>query len=586
MGRLSQATPVSTATRGPTLLRALAPLQRKCAACDRDEDVTLQRKRVARAARDPGSIPRTVREVVETQAGSPLDPETRDFFEPRLSWDFSRVRVHAGERAAEAARAVNARAFTMGSHVVFGQGEFAPGTSAGRKLLAHELVHVVQQGSGSPIPSGVSRVDDAPEREAEQVSEKLVGSGTSMRGSGVSAPGPFAQGPASNAPTNAVQRAVVCDEDGCRDEEMGRSVDPTAEGLTAGSVSRPRTPVTATAPSPARRPVPSARPRASGALPLVPTPQVSSRVQPPVRSVGALQLGASATFMVTPGFLQGAPGYTPPAGLLAQQQLASGAATGTELAEGTALGTELAEGTALGTELAEGTLVTAEVVEGGLTTAQALAGAAATLTEAEILAAPAEATNPIGWIIGGVVVVTIGVLIVGAWALSRSAPTATQPQPQPQPRPRPVQAPVETSDRRRRDRRRQTEQLDTSLHPELEERRREDPCGFDYPSMPKCEDLPASFRHDNFEDALQEAIRDLGPDAQGRTFSSRGVEPSTQHDYGRHQTWWSDDRHIKVSVGCTTCCENRVIGSAAPGMPPAMIAFPRERCGVLNVEQF
>jgi hypothetical protein len=61
--------------------------------------------------------------------------------------DFSRVRVHTGARPEEAARAVDALAFTVGRDIVFGAGQFAPGTSQGRRLLAHELTHVVQQES-------------------------------------------------------------------------------------------------------------------------------------------------------------------------------------------------------------------------------------------------------------------------------------------------------------------------------------------------------------------------------------------------------------------------------------------------------
>lgn len=77
--------------------------------------------------------------------GQPLPHSVRNFFEPRFEYDFSGVRVHTDVRAAEAARAVNARAFTVGKDVVFGVGQYARGTAAGRKLLGHELTHVVQQ---------------------------------------------------------------------------------------------------------------------------------------------------------------------------------------------------------------------------------------------------------------------------------------------------------------------------------------------------------------------------------------------------------------------------------------------------------
>jgi hypothetical protein len=78
-------------------------------------------------------------------SGAPLDAATRAFFEPRFGHDFSRVRVHTDERAAQSARAVNALAYTLGGDVVFAAGRYAPETQAGRRLLAHELVHTIQQ---------------------------------------------------------------------------------------------------------------------------------------------------------------------------------------------------------------------------------------------------------------------------------------------------------------------------------------------------------------------------------------------------------------------------------------------------------
>ena len=79
-------------------------------------------------------------------SGESLPESTRAFFEPRFGRDFSRVRVHTDAKAAETAQAVNARAYTVGHNIAFGAGHYAPGTSGGQKLLAHELTHVVQQG--------------------------------------------------------------------------------------------------------------------------------------------------------------------------------------------------------------------------------------------------------------------------------------------------------------------------------------------------------------------------------------------------------------------------------------------------------
>lgn len=77
--------------------------------------------------------------------GQPLEASTRTLMESRFGHDFSRVRVHADTQAAESARAVNAQAYTVGSQIVFGAGQYAPVMSEGRQLLAHELAHVVQQ---------------------------------------------------------------------------------------------------------------------------------------------------------------------------------------------------------------------------------------------------------------------------------------------------------------------------------------------------------------------------------------------------------------------------------------------------------
>jgi hypothetical protein len=87
--------------------------------------------------------------------GQPLDAATRVFMEPRFGHNFSRVRVHTDARAAESARAVGAAAYTVGYDIVFGEGQFEPGTRNGRQLLAHELTHVVQQrGAHSPRDDG------------------------------------------------------------------------------------------------------------------------------------------------------------------------------------------------------------------------------------------------------------------------------------------------------------------------------------------------------------------------------------------------------------------------------------------------
>ncbi len=78
--------------------------------------------------------------------GQALSQSVRNFFEPRFGYDFSRVRIHNDAQAANVSRSLNARAFTVGQDVAFASSQYSPETSQGKKLLAHELTHVVQQG--------------------------------------------------------------------------------------------------------------------------------------------------------------------------------------------------------------------------------------------------------------------------------------------------------------------------------------------------------------------------------------------------------------------------------------------------------
>ncbi len=84
--------------------------------------------------------------------GRPLDPATRAYMEPRFGHDFSQVRVHTDARAAQSAQSIRALAYTVGNSIVFNAGQYAPGTHAGHKLMAHELTHVVQQRQNIVLP--------------------------------------------------------------------------------------------------------------------------------------------------------------------------------------------------------------------------------------------------------------------------------------------------------------------------------------------------------------------------------------------------------------------------------------------------
>lgn len=101
-------------------------------------------------------------------AGRRLDPQIRSDFEPGLGWDLGAVRIHTDAEAATAAQLRGARAYTIGSDVVFGRGEYNPASTRGRRLLAHELAHVVQQGTGA-TPVGVQRQAESVQAVADRM---------------------------------------------------------------------------------------------------------------------------------------------------------------------------------------------------------------------------------------------------------------------------------------------------------------------------------------------------------------------------------------------------------------------------------
>ena len=80
-----------------------------------------------------------------TEGGRPLPEPVRSFFEPRFGYRFNRVRIHRNPMAAKLAKALNSRAFTLGPNLFFAKGQYSPDTAKGKRLLAHELTHVVQQ---------------------------------------------------------------------------------------------------------------------------------------------------------------------------------------------------------------------------------------------------------------------------------------------------------------------------------------------------------------------------------------------------------------------------------------------------------
>lgn len=146
-------------------------------------DIWDRRSRSAlRPDRDPPIAPSIVGKVL-LQPGQPLDPSTRGVMEAHFSHDFSRVHIHTDDKAAESARAIHALAYTAGNDVVFARGQFSPASLPGRRLLAHELAHVVQQqASASTVPrSLIGPSHDELEREAADAADAVSVPGRAVK---------------------------------------------------------------------------------------------------------------------------------------------------------------------------------------------------------------------------------------------------------------------------------------------------------------------------------------------------------------------------------------------------------------------
>jgi hypothetical protein len=126
-------------------------VQRKCAQCE-EKDEKLHAQRKESSAFQPDAAPSIVEHVLNSP-GRPLDPSTREFMESRFDQNFSGVRVHTDAAAARSARRINSLAYTHGQDVAFASGQYQPDSPSGKRLLAHELTHVVQQ-SGHTMSAG------------------------------------------------------------------------------------------------------------------------------------------------------------------------------------------------------------------------------------------------------------------------------------------------------------------------------------------------------------------------------------------------------------------------------------------------
>ena len=124
----------------------------------------------------PSVAPTEVGAVLES-SGEPLAPAIRAWAEPRMGFDFEAVRVHRGEAAAKSAKAIDARAYTAGKHIVFGQGQYQPSTQMGRQIIAHELAHVIQQSNASNAGRLVVAASSDPAEAQAEGAARAVASG-------------------------------------------------------------------------------------------------------------------------------------------------------------------------------------------------------------------------------------------------------------------------------------------------------------------------------------------------------------------------------------------------------------------------
>ena len=129
-------------------------INRKCSKCEKEDDD--DKEELIPISRKSNTINKhnveisnetnnKINNIIESDGGKPLDITTKEFMESRFGYDFGNVRIHTDERATKSAYLVNALAYTVGNDIVFEEGQYNPNSLDGRKLLAHELTHVVQQ---------------------------------------------------------------------------------------------------------------------------------------------------------------------------------------------------------------------------------------------------------------------------------------------------------------------------------------------------------------------------------------------------------------------------------------------------------
>jgi hypothetical protein len=152
-------------------INAVTPVvQRKCSHCEEEEKKKQLQRKESNANHPQVNDHMTGYLNGLHNSGAPLPQQARNYFEPRFGYDFSKVRIHTDTAATQSARSINALAYTTSNNIVFNSGQYEPQTTAGKKLLGHELTHVIQQRQGKTIQRA-----PAPPKVANWWDDKSIG---------------------------------------------------------------------------------------------------------------------------------------------------------------------------------------------------------------------------------------------------------------------------------------------------------------------------------------------------------------------------------------------------------------------------
>ncbi len=199
-----------------------AVVQRKCAECEKEEKLQrttdkkedlssvasakeeekLQKKEVAGSSTSQGTVSSYVSSL--SSKGSPLPAQANQFFSSRMGYDFSHVKVHTDKEAVTSAKEVNAKAYTIGNHVVFNNGQYNTESGDGKKLMAHELAHVIQQNG-----------DESISRKGEEEAEQECTAGSVDLEAETLATYKKGAGTAKNEVTKKSKNCDGCEDDSC-----------------------------------------------------------------------------------------------------------------------------------------------------------------------------------------------------------------------------------------------------------------------------------------------------------------------------------------------------------------------------------